>query len=217
MTQTLALRTREEIANITLHSFGLFFSLIGFGVLIGLATQQGSYLNLIAASVYGATLISVYLGSVLFHSSQALELSWQKAFEVVDHCAIYLLIAGTYTPFLMVKLPTPLGWSMLAIIWVLAGLGILYKIFFYYASDVLSTLAYIAMGWLCMAFIKPLHAEIGWWGIGALVVGGLFYTIGAMFYIFDDRFRFAHAVWHICVMLGSLSHYFAIVYFVIQT
>ena len=161
MTAPLAIHTREEIANITLHSFGLLFSLIGFGVLIGLAAHQGNLLTLIAASIYDATLIAVYLGSVLFHTSIALEINWRKALEIVDHCMIYLLIAGTYTPFLMVKLPTPLGWSMLALIWVLALAGILYKIFFYYASDVLSTLAYIAMGWLCMAFVKALHAEIG--------------------------------------------------------
>ncbi len=209
--------TREEIANITLHSFGLILGLIGACVLISVATLSGSLDRIISSSIYSVTILMVYLASVLFHTSLAMESRWQRAFEVVDHCAIFLLIAGTYTPFLMVTLKgQQLGWGMLATIWSLAIGGILYKIFFFYRSDLLSTLAYIAMGWLSMLMAKPLLSLIGWGGLGGLAIGGLFYTIGAIFYLRDHTFRFAHAVWHIFVIAGSLCHYATIYWFVIK-
>lgn len=209
-------RTREEIANITLHAFGFFFSLIGFGVLVALAARTGSTLHIVSSSVYAASLLMVYIGSLLFHTSLALDLAWKKALEIVDHCAIFLLIAGTYTPFLMVSLGGALGWGMLALVWSLAIGGILYKIFRYYRSDLLSTLAYIAMGWLSVFIAWPLYGVIGIGGMGLLVLGGVFYTIGAVFYLKDKSFRFAHAVWHLFVLVASLCHYAAILAFVIN-
>lgn len=214
---SLTPETREEIANITLHSFGFFLSLVGLCVLVALAASSGSILRIISASVYGVTLVLVYLASILFHTSLALSLPWNKAFETVDHCAIYLLIAGTYTPFLMVTLPPgPLGWSMLALIWGLAVAGILYKVFFFYKSDLLSTLAYILMGWLALGIVMPLHAKLGWWGLGGIFFGGILYTLGAVFYLLDHKFRFAHAVWHSFVIAGSLCHYLTVLFFVIK-
>lgn len=209
--------TREEIANITLHSFGLFLSLVGLGVLVALAASSGSLMRMISASIYGVSLFLVYVASILFHTSLAISLPWKKALETVDHCAIYLLIAGTYTPFLMVSIPGVLGWTMLALIWGLAVAGILYKVFFFYSSDLLSTLAYIVMGWLCLVFIQPLHGQIGWWGIGGLFVGGVCYTLGAIFYLLDHKFRFAHAVWHSFVIAGSFCHYLTILFFVVKS
>lgn len=209
--------TREEIANITLHSFGLILGLIGFGVLVSVATLSGSIERILSSSIYGVTILMVYLASVMFHTSLAMESRWQKAFEVVDHCAIFLLIAGTYTPFLMVTLKgQTLAWVMLTIIWTLAFSGILYKIFFFYRSDLLSTLAYIAMGWMSLFIAKPLLGIIGWPGLGLLAFGGLMYTIGAVFYLRDHTFRFAHAVWHLFVMAGSICHYATIYWFVIK-
>lgn len=209
--------TREEIANITLHSFGLILGLIGFGVLIAVASLSGSIDRIVSSSIYGVTILIVYLASVLFHTSLAMESRWQRAFEVVDHCAIFLLIAGTYTPFLMVSLKGQMiGGMMLAAIWALAIGGILYKIFFFYRSDLLSTLAYIAMGWLSLFMAKPLLGLIGWSGLGMLGLGGVLYTIGAIFYLRDHTFRFAHAVWHIFVIAGSLCHYGAVYWFVIK-
>lgn len=209
--------TREEIANITLHSFGLILGLIGFGVLIAVASLSGSLDRIVSSSIYGVTIMMVYLASVLFHTSLAMESRWQRAFEVVDHCAIFLLIAGTYTPFLMVSLKgQAIGGIMLAAVWTLALGGILYKIFFFYRSDLLSTLAYIAMGWMVMFMAKPLLETIGWSGLGLLGLGGIFYTIGAIFYLRDHTFRFAHAVWHIFVIAGSLCHYGAVYWFVIK-
>jgi hemolysin III len=190
--------------------------LVGLGVLIALAASSGSIARMISASIYGVSLFLVYVASILFHTSLAISLPWKKAFETVDHCAIYLLIAGTYTPFLLVTLPGTFGWSLLALIWFLAIFGILYKVFFFYSSDLLSTLAYIAMGWLSLAIMQPLFSQIGWFGLGGLLLGGILYTLGAVFYLLDHTFRFAHAVWHSFVIAGSLCHYLTIAYFVIK-
>lgn len=215
-TSHLSLQVREEIANITLHSFGLFLSLVGFGVLVGLATLTGSVLQVVGSSVYAVTLAMVYVASILFHTSLAIHLSWKKAFETLDHCAIYLLIAGTYTPFLLNVVHGKLAWIMLIVIWSLAVLGILYKVFFFYRSNLLSTLAYIAMGWLSLLIVKPLIGTIGWSGVGMLVLGGVLYTVGAIFYLWDHKFHFAHAVWHSFVLAGSTCHYLTVIWFVIQ-
>lgn len=211
----LPLPLREEILNITIHSFGLFFSLIGFGIMIAMATLQSSPMHIVSASVYAVTLMLVYVASILFHTSLANDFRYKKAFEVLDHCAIYLLIAGTYTPFMLVSLKGWMGFSMLAVIWGLALSGIMYKIFFYYKSDLLSTLAYVLMGWIVIFAAQPLLAQIGWSGFALLLGGGVVYTIGALFYIFDDRFPYAHGVWHTCVLTASLLHYFAVLFFVI--
>lgn len=212
----IPLRVREEIANVTLHSFGLFLSLIGFGVMVAVASLTGSLSAIISCSVYAVSLAAVYVCSILFHSSLATDNPHKKAFETLDHCAIYLLIAGTYTPFLTVHIQGVLGWSVLALIWGLAIAGILYKVFFFYSSDFLSTLAYIVMGWLCLSFIYPLYQAIGWQGVGLLLLGGILYTVGALFYLFDRAFHFAHAVWHSFVLAASICHYFVIMLFVLR-
>jgi hemolysin III len=211
----LASQVQEEILNITLHGFGLLLSLIGFGTMVGVAVQSHSLTKLFAASTYSATLIVMYIGSLLFHTSLAVDIPWKKALEVVDHSAIYLLIAGSYTPFLMVSLQGTKSWILLALIWLIAVIGVLYKVFFFYKSDALSTLAYVAMGWMCLFFIKDLYYSIGWQGLSLLGAGGIFYTVGSLFYLFDHKFKYAHAIWHICVMVGSLLHYLSVFFFVI--
>lgn len=172
--------------------------------------------RIVGASIYGVTLFLVYVASILFHTSLAVQLPWKKALETVDHCAIYLLIAGTYTPFLLITLKGPKAWIMLVLIWLLALAGILYKVFFFYKSDLLSTLAYILMGWFSVVMIQPLLKQMGFWGLGLLVLGGVLYTLGAVFYLLDHTFRFAHAVWHGFVIADSLAHYLSILWFVIR-
>lgn len=213
--QPLPIQVREEIANITLHGFGLFLSLIGFGVLVSLATLTGSVYQIIGASVYAVTLCLLYGSSILFHTSLAIHLSWKKAFETLDHCAIYLLIAGTYTPFLLNVVEEPLRWFMFGIIWILAFLGIVYKVFFFYRSNLLSTLAYIAMGWLAVFILKSLLIGLGWAGVSLVALGGVLYTVGAVFYLLDHKFRFAHTVWHGFVLAASICHYVAVLWFVV--
>ncbi len=215
LTPPLESQVQEEILNITLHGFGLLLSLIGFGTLVGLAVQSHSITKIFAASTYSATLIVMYIGSLLFHTSLAIDVPWKKALEVVDHSAIYLLIAGSYTPYLMVSLNSTKSWIMLGLIWLIAVIGVLYKVFFFYKSDVLSTLAYIAMGWMCVFFMKDLYYSIGWQGLALLGTGGIFYTLGSLFYLFDHKFKYAHAIWHLCVMAGSLCHYLSVFFFVI--
>lgn len=215
MHKNLERHIREEIVNIALHSFGLFLSLIGFGVIVALTGHSGSLVQMISGSAYAATLVLLYASSILFHTTLALELPWKKAFETLDHCAIYLLIAGTYTPFLTLSVSGRLGWGMLILIWSLAFAGVVYKIFFFYRSDLLSTLAYVLMGWLSVVIIKPLLAVISWWGVSGLGLGGILYTVGAVFYVWDHKFPFAHAIWHLFVLAGSLCHFLTIFYFVI--
>lgn len=215
MRKNLERHVREEVANIALHSLGLFLSLIGFGIMVALTGHSGVLLQMISGSTYAATLVFLYAASILFHTTLALELPYKKAFETLDHCAIYLLIAGTYTPFLLLSVSGRLGWWMLAGIWTLAFGGIVYKIFFFYRSDFLSTLAYVLMGWLALLIVKPLLGVMGWFGVGMLVLGGLLYTLGAVFYVWDHKFAFAHAIWHLFVLAGSLCHYLTILYFVI--
>ena len=156
----LAPHTREEIVNISLHSLGLFLSLVVFGLLLALAAKSGSLFKMLGAAVYGVTLFLLFIASILFHTSLAVNLPWKKALDTVDHCAIYLLIAGTYTPFLLVSIQPPLRWIMLSLVWGLALLGMIYKIFFFYRSDLLSTLAYILMGWLALLIIQPLFPAL---------------------------------------------------------
>lgn len=212
---SLSWPVREEIANISLHALGLFLACIGFGLLVGFASTKSSLSLLMSCCIYGVSLMSVFVGSILFHTALSIELPWKKALEVVDHCAIYLLVAGTYTPFLMVTLKGFFASSLLVLIWLIAFAGIAYKIFFFYSSDLLSTLGYLAMGWMAVLIVYPLFQIIGWQGIGMVALGGAFYSIGAIFYLYDHAFRFAHAIWHICVLLGSLCHYLTIFYFVV--
>ena len=207
---------REEIANITLHSFGLFLSLIGFGLMVAFAALTGSAVAIISCSIYAVSLALVYVASIMFHTTLAVDYPFKKAFETIDHCAIYLLIAGTYTPFLMVHIQGTLGWSVLALIWTLAISGILYKVFFFYNSDLLSTLAYIVMGWISLSFMHPLYLAVGWQGVGLLLLGGVLYTVGALFYLFDHKFHFAHAIWHSFVLAASICHYFTVMFFVLR-
>lgn len=206
---------KEEVANITVASFGLFFSLIGFGILIGLATLYGDVIHIVSSSVYATTLLLLYVASILLHSSLAQEVKHAKAFEVIDHCAIYLLIAGTYTPFSLITLKGPIGWSLMAIVWSLAFFGILYKVFFHYQSDLLSTLAYVLMGWLVIFAIKPLIAGLATGGLILLIAGGVLYTVGSIFYVFDHKFPYAHALWHFFVLAASICHYCAVLFYVI--
>jgi hemolysin III len=130
----------------------------------------------------------------------------------LDHCAIYLLIAGSYTPFTLLLLKESWGWALFNIVWVLAGVGILFKIFFTHRFKILSTLIYLMMGWMVVVAAEPLMSRLPYEGLCWLIMGGLFYTIGVIFFVLDSR-RFFHAIWHLFVMGGSVCHYFAILFY----
>lgn len=204
----------EEIANISVSFLGLFFSMVGFSILIALSALSKQWLPIISASVYGTTLILLFAASMLYHSSLATDMVHKKAFQVVDHCAIYLLIAGSFTPMGLITLKEHGGLILLAVLWGIAFLGCMHKIFFPIGSEIPSTLTYIAMGWSIMFVIKPLWENVEPWGIYLIVLGGLLYTVGSVFYVFDHKFAMAHAIWHFFVLGGSIAHYLAILIYV---
>jgi hemolysin III len=202
---------REEVANAVTHGVGLVLSLIGMPILILAALDRGERATVIGASVFGATLIALYSASTLYHAIPHPTL--KQKLRVVDHAAIYLLIAGTYTPFTLGVLRGTWGWTLFGIVWTLAALGVLFKVVFGSgAMAKVSTAIYVAMGWVIIIAIKPLMASMEHAGLMLLVAGGLCYTGGVIFYV-DRRRAWTHPVWHLCVMGGSVCHYFAVLWY----
>lgn len=202
---------REELANAVTHGVGLVLSLIGMPILILAALDRGERATVIGASVFGATLIALYAASTLYHAIPHPTL--KQKLRVVDHAAIYLLIAGTYTPFTLGVLRGTWGWTLFGIVWTLAALGVLFKVVFGSgAMAKLSTAIYVAMGWVIIIAIKPLMASMDQAGLLLLVAGGLCYTGGVIFYV-DRRRAWTHPVWHLFVMGGSICHYFAVLWY----
>ncbi len=198
----------EEAANTITHGLGLGLAIAGLVVIVVVATRGGAR-TVVACSVYGAMLVLNYLASTLYHSVKYK--GPKKLFRILDHCAIYLLIAGTYTPFTLVCLKGGWGWSIFGVIWGLALAGILFKVFFIGRFAIMSALVYLAMGWLIVIATKPLIGSIPVWGLIWLGAGGLAYTGGILFFAFDTKVRYFHAVWHIFVLAGSIFHYFAVI------
>jgi hemolysin III len=202
---------REELANAVTHGVGLVLSLIGMPILILAALDRGERTMVIGASVFGATLIALYAASTLYHAIPHPTL--KQKLRVVDHAAIYLLIAGTYTPFTLGVLRGTWGWTLFGIVWTLAALGVFFKVVFGSgAMAKLSTAIYVAMGWVIIIAIKPLMASMEHAGLMLLVAGGLCYTGGVIFYV-DRRRAWTHPVWHLFVMGGSICHYFAVLWY----
>ena len=200
-------RDAEELVNSITHGVGLVLSIAGFVVLLTLAVMHGSALRIVSCAIYGSTLICVYAASTLYHGIAAPRC--KRALKIFDHCAIYLLIAGTYTPFLLVNLGGGWGWSLLGVIWGLAMAGILLKFWFVDHFKIFSTVVYLAMGWLAIIAVKPLLQHVSAPGIAWLVAGGLMYTIGVAFFA-APRLRYGHAIWHVFVMAGIICHYIAV-------
>lgn len=197
----------EEFANSLTHGLGLLASIAVLPVLVATAAGGGAWL-VAAASVYGASLVVLYTTSVLYHA-----LTGARAKAVVrrcDHAAIYLLIAGTYSPFLLGPLRGPWGWSLLGVVWACAVVGVGCKAVFGIRMQHLSTALYVAMGWLMLVAIVPLQRVVPPRGLVWLFAGGVLYTGGVVFYVLDRRFRFAHAVWHLFVLGGSAAHFWAV-------
>lgn len=198
---------REELANALTHGLGATAALAGGAVLIALAALHGDRWQLAGAIVFGLSLLLLYLASTLYH---AIAHPVAKArLKVFDHCAIYLLIAGTYTPFTLIGLRGPWGWGLFAAIWVLAFAGVVFKLFFTGRFKRLSTMIYIAMGWLVIVAIKPLLGALDGWTFGWLLAGGLSYTLGTFFY-HRPSLPYSHAIWHLFVIAGSVCHYVAV-------
>ena len=211
MTTDRVVTLREEAANAVTHGVGLVLSLVGLPFLILSALDRGERATVIGASVFGATLIALYAASTLYHAIPHPTL--KQKLRVVDHAAIYLLIAGTYTPFTLGVLRGTWGWTLFGIVWTLAALGVLFKVVFGSgAMAKVSTAIYVAMGWVIIIAIKPLMASMEHAGLMLLVAGGLCYTGGVIFYV-DRRRTWTHPVWHLFVMGGSICHYFAVLWY----
>jgi hemolysin III len=201
----------EHIANAVTHGAGFGLSVACLVLLVVFASLRKGAWEVVSCSVYGATLVILYLASTLYHSIHFPRV--RHVLNIIDHAAIYLLIAGTYTPYLLVPLRGGLGWSLFGVIWGLAVLGIVFQALFISRFKILSTLTYLAMGWMVVATIVPLLKVLPVMAIVWLAIGGVCYTLGTVFYVWQ-RLKFAHAIWHLFVLAGSLSHFFGILFFV---
>lgn len=204
--------TGEEIANSVSHGIGLLGALTVTPILIVVASQRGGATGVVAASVFGATMILMYLMSTLYHALPESRAKW--VFSTLDHCSIYVLIAGSYTPFTLVVLGGGWGWSMSGAIWGLAIVGIVFKALGRMRHPALSTTIYVVMGWLLIIAIKPLWHQLPLGGVIWLAAGGIAYTLGVVFYA-TTGFRYSHLVWHLFVLAGTTCHCIAVLKYAI--
>lgn len=200
--------TGPEIANSITHGAGLLASIAALPVLVVAAAQRGDPWQVVGGALFGTTLILLYLASTLYHAVSGERI--KRVMRVVDHSAIYLLIAGTYTPFTLGTLRGPWGWTLLGIIWGLALLGVVAKWTVGFRYPRLSTALYVAMGWLVVIAVQPLAQQLAPGGLAWLAAGGLCYTGGVAFFVTDHRLRYGHAIWHLFVVAGSACHFVAV-------
>ncbi|MFB5312256.1 PAQR family membrane homeostasis protein TrhA [Enterococcus gallinarum] len=203
----------NEVLNAVTHGIGFGLSIAGLVILLIKGARLDSPIHIISYAIYGSMMILLFLFSTLFHSLMFTRA--KKVFQVFDHASIFLLIAGSYTPFCLLSIQGWLGWTLFILIWLLAISGIVYKSLTLHKKETLSkisTLIYINMGWLCVIAFNPLIASLGFWGTFLLASGGVSYTVGALFYSIKSV-RFMHVVWHLFVMLGAGLMYFSVLWF----
>ena len=198
----------EEAANSVSHGLGLIAALAGIPFLIVHAVRQGDAGFIAGTCVFSATIVILYLASTLYHALPVGQA--KRVFRVIEHSAIFLLIAGTYTPFTLGVLRGAWGWSLFGVVWGLAAAGVAMKAFVKTPHPVISTSLYLLMGWVVVVAAKPLIAEVPTAGLLWLLAGGLAYTVGVVFFATDSRLRYGHFVWHLFVMAGTICHYFAV-------
>lgn len=198
----------EEVANALIHGLGLALSIAALVVLVVQTVRVARPMLVVASAIFGASMVALYLSSTIYH---ALAPGRAKSvFRVIDHSAIYLLIAGTYTPFALGPLRGPWGWSILGVVWSLAMAGIITKVKLGFTFPRLSTGLYVAMGWMGVIAIQPMLTRVPHAGLLWLLAGGLCYTGGVLFYVKDAQIRFGHALWHVCVVAGTTCHFIAV-------
>ncbi len=204
----------EEIAHSVTHGVGIVLSIAGLAVLVAFAAVKGDAWHIVGCAVFGTTLVLAYTASTVYHAIPGTFARAKRVLRVLDHATIFLLIAGTYTPFCLVNLRGPWGWTLLGVVWGLAVLGIVFKATLIGRWDVLSVIAYVAMGWLVLIAARPLGRSVAPGGIVLLVAGGLAYTAGVAFYA-AKRLPYHHAVWHAFVLAGSALHFFTVLFYVV--
>jgi len=201
----------EEIANSISHGLGLVAALVGTPFLIVQAARHGDAGFIAGTSIFSATAAILYLASTLYHALPAGKA--KRVFRIIEHSAIYLLIAGTYTPFTLGVLSGAWGWTLFGVTWVLAAAGVALKAFSRASHPILSTVLYLLMGWVVVIAVDPLLARMPTAGLLWLIAGGLSYTAGVVFFATDSRLQYGHLVWHLFVMAGTACHYFAIIWY----
>jgi len=204
---------REEAANTFIHCIGLALSIPGLILLISVSIKHGSPWLIVGSSIFGSCLVNLYLISCLYHG-----LPWiasKKIFRKLDHISIYLLIAGSYTPYTLTLLRPSVGWVLFGLVWGMAIVGIIFKTFFGYRFRTLATLGYLLMGWLIVIGYEPMILGFPFSGLVWLFVGGLCYTLGAVFYLLDRKVRYFHAIWHVFVLAGSVCHFLSVLWYLI--
>lgn len=197
----------EEIANAIIHGIGAISSIAALAILVVYSSYEGNAWHIVTFTIFGATMLILYTCSTLVHSFP--EGKAKDIFEILDHSSIYLFIAGSYTPFLLLAIKGTVGWTLFGIVWGLTLAGIIFKSFFTKRFVLASTLLYVAMGWLIVFAWKPLVAGMSTPGLVLLIIGGLLYSVGAVFYVWRG-FRFHHAIWHLFVVGGSAAHFFSV-------
>ena len=200
----------ERFNSIT-HMVGTAMATIGTVVLICLAARMGDPWKITSFAIYGATLLILYAVSTLYHSVRGRS---KGVLRKLDHCAIYLLIAGTYTPFTLVTLRGSLGWTLFGVVWGLAVIGLIQEAWLAHGARIPSLVIYLLMGWAAVVAVVPLSEALTAGGLAWLIAGGLLYTGGIVFYLLDEKYRHAHGIWHLFVMAGSSSHYLAVMLYV---
>jgi len=203
---------REEIANAVTHGIGMLLSISALILLVVYATINGDSYHIVGCSIFGASLILLYSMSTMYHMVKTPKM--KRIFRALDHSSIFLLIAGTYTPFTLVNLHGSWGWTIFGLVWGIAVLGIVLETVTRQRYKKLSLTLYIGMGWLIIIAVKPLLQTVDTGGIILLVGGGLFYSLGVIFYIWKSLV-FNHAIWHLFVLAGSILHFFAVFFYVI--
>lgn len=204
----------EEIANSITHGIGAALSIAGLVILVFFAATRGDTWHLVSFIIYGSTLILLYLASTLYHSFPQPRVKY--IFKIIDHSSIFLLIAGTYTPFMLTRLRGAWGWSLFGVVWGLAVTGIALKSIFINRFKKVSVLVYILMGWLCILALRQMIEHIPHPGLLWLLAGGMCYTLGVIFYAWKS-IPFSHAVWHLFVLAGSACHYFSILFYLLPS
>jgi len=203
----------EEIANSLSHGIGLLLAIAAIPILVVASASHAGAAQITGVSIFGATMVLAYLSSALYHALPAGKA--KRVMQLVDHAAIFLLIAGTYTPFTLGALWGAWGWSLFGVVWGLALMGIVLKTCVGTRYQNLSVSLYLAMGWLVLIAIRPLYLHVPGWGLFWLVMGGLAYTIGVVFFVLDEKVRYAHAIWHVFVLAGTCCHFVAVLWYAV--
>jgi hemolysin III len=202
----------EEIANAITHGIGALLSIAGLVILVVFASIKGNAWHIVSFSIFGTCLVLLYTASTLYHSFRSARV--KKVFRIMDHAAIFLLIAGTYTPFTLTLLRGAWGWTLFGLVWGMGLAGVVFKVFFVNKFNIISTIIYLLMGWMIIFAANPLMASVPTGGLYWLAAGGAAYSLGTIFYLWE-KLPYSHMVWHLFVLGGSVCHFFAVLLYIL--